>query len=325
MLPERGVFGKVFERDAASRHVRRSPPTVTDLDDLSLFLAVADAGGFAAAETRTGLPRSTLSRAVQRLERTLGAPLAERSPRRFALTAAGEIYRRAAADALETLDRARDRIRRGTVGETVRLTAPTLLARRLIEPFIARLAEEKDAPSIVLLVSNDKLDLTDGHIDIAVRVGDAGGDEQIARRLFDCRERLYAAPDFLTTLDATPTIDDLDRLPTIWEPDGGGSASGWRLARGDEIRLVRPQAPLRVDDPESALRLAVEGLGITRLPDFVGDAECRGGRLERVLSDWSSEPVTVRAILGRGRDLAPAARDILERLVAASALLVETR
>jgi DNA-binding transcriptional LysR family regulator len=60
-----------------------------ELLDLRAFLAVIDTGGFHKAADLLALSQPALSRRVQGLEASLGAPLFERSTRRVALTAVG--------------------------------------------------------------------------------------------------------------------------------------------------------------------------------------------------------------------------------------------
>ena len=49
-----------------------------DFDDLALIVRVAEAGGLAAAEWATQVPKATLSRRRNALEETLGVRLARR-------------------------------------------------------------------------------------------------------------------------------------------------------------------------------------------------------------------------------------------------------
>ena len=61
------------------------------MDDLALFVAVADAGGLAGAARATGTSAPTLSRRMTRLEGDLGQKLFERGPRGYGLTGAGRL------------------------------------------------------------------------------------------------------------------------------------------------------------------------------------------------------------------------------------------
>jgi hypothetical protein len=72
--------------------------TIDDLNDLYLFARVVEAGGFAAAERDTGIPKSRLSRRIAALEKQLGVRLIHRSAHVFNVTDVGQsVYKHARA------------------------------------------------------------------------------------------------------------------------------------------------------------------------------------------------------------------------------------
>jgi molybdenum-dependent DNA-binding transcriptional regulator ModE len=78
-----------------------SPPhRMLDLNDLRVFERVADLRSFSAAARALGLPKSTVSRSVARLEDALAARLLQRTTREVQLTAAGEVLRGKCAEML---------------------------------------------------------------------------------------------------------------------------------------------------------------------------------------------------------------------------------
>ncbi len=107
-----------------------------DLNELQIFAQVVEANGFAAAGRRLGLPVSTVSRAVSRLERRLGAQLLHRTTRRLGLTDAGLVYYRhcerllAEAAAAEAAIGGFDLAPKGVL----RISAPTTFGRCLLAP-----------------------------------------------------------------------------------------------------------------------------------------------------------------------------------------------
>src|SRR5262245_28293336 len=77
-----------------------------DLPAVRAFVEVVRAGGFAAAGRRLSLPRSTLSRQVQRLEDTLGVRLLHRTTRQLRTTEAGDAYFHRCAHAIDLVEAA---------------------------------------------------------------------------------------------------------------------------------------------------------------------------------------------------------------------------
>src|SRR3982074_3548580 len=81
-----------------------------DLEVLCTFVEVADAGGVSAAARRLGLPKSIVSRRLQRLELDLGAQLLARTTRGASLTEAGANLREHAVRAIAELEAAREAV-----------------------------------------------------------------------------------------------------------------------------------------------------------------------------------------------------------------------
>ena len=291
---------------------------MTDLDDTALFVAIADAGGLAAAEARTGQPRSTLSRALKRLEARLGAPLARRTPQGFALTPEGARFHARAARALRELERAREEVSPGRAGRVVRVTAPTLMAQGLLIPALARFRRANPDARVALLVTNDKVDLIDTNVDLAIRAGEAKDERLVARVLFCSVERLYAAPAHLQRFGLPRSPAELRDRPTVHCAGARALAARpvWELTDGVRRERVELRDALAVNDPGTARGLAREGLGVACLPDFLGDEAARRGELVPVLPEWRTDEVLVRAILADGRDASEAVRRLLDELVA---------
>ena len=102
-----------------SPHVSAASPTDLAIDDLRVFVAVAEVGSFTAAAELTGYTQSGVSRRVAALERAAGAPLFRRLPRGVRLAPAGEALSAHATVLLEAMDAAVAAVaavRRGTGG-----------------------------------------------------------------------------------------------------------------------------------------------------------------------------------------------------------------
>src|SRR5437016_137783 len=82
-------------------------PATIDLNSVATWVRVVESGSFTAAAHSLGLPKSSVSRAITRLERELGSTLLQRTTRKLTLTRAGETYLASARGALRVLDEAR--------------------------------------------------------------------------------------------------------------------------------------------------------------------------------------------------------------------------
>jgi DNA-binding transcriptional LysR family regulator len=239
-----------------------------DWDDVRHFLAVARGGSVRAAAERLGVNHSTVLRRIAQLEERLGAQMFERLPSGYRLTPAGEEVlefaeqMEASSHRLETRILGRDQGVRGLLRVTL---APTL-ATHLLMPDFAEFARLHPEIEMDILSSGELANLTNRQADVAIRVvydrktlplnlhGLKG--PELFGSVYMSRERLAAwrggAPD-----------------PIRWiviSPDG---IQDW--ARKGEVRTAG--APFRATDGEAQIVAARQGLGITTLPCFVGDAD----------------------------------------------------
>jgi len=82
-----------------------------ELEQLRIFVAVAECGSFSRGARRLYISHSTTSRAVSALEEELGVRLLERGNRVLGLTAAGETLLQEARTLLERSEQAARRVR----------------------------------------------------------------------------------------------------------------------------------------------------------------------------------------------------------------------
>ncbi len=221
------------------------------LDDVTLFLAVADAGGLAGAARATGASPPTLSRRMTELERRLGRRLFQRGPRGYALTSDGRALLaeaeplRAAAQRLAAFARREARPR-------VRITAGSWTARFLAR-HATRFATESWVPEF--LASNAVLDIARREADIGIRNARPEQSWLAGRRTMRIAYAVYARG---------PEVDGYVALP---ETAPSTPTTRWIRAHHAE-RIVTTASDARL-----ALDLALAGVGRIAIPTFAGDAE----------------------------------------------------
>jgi DNA-binding transcriptional LysR family regulator len=233
-------------------------------DALTAFLAIAEAGGLAAAGRRLGRSAPAMSRALADLEAGLGVRLAERSTRRFALTEAG---RRLADQGRHAMTELEDALREAA-GEgleargRLRLAAPLVFGRRHVAPVVAAFLDAHPAVSVDLVLSDGVMDLAEQGLDLAVRIGRLPDSSLRSRRLGALRRILVASPAYLARRGAPAAPEDLAGHDlVVFGPQGAPPVWRFAGAEGREVTL-RPQARFSVNEAEAAVAAAAEGRGI---------------------------------------------------------------
>lgn len=253
-----------------------------DLEDLSTFVEVADAGGVTAAARRLGLPKSIVSRRLVRLEHDLGAQLLARTTRGAALTEAGASFREYAARVVAELSAARDAISsEGEVRGRLRIAAPLTFGPTHLAPVLAGLARRHPQLHVHAAYSDRFVDLVTEGFDAAVRVGLLPDSNLVARRIAPLRARCVASPEYLQARGAPRTPEELLKHECLMQ-----GTEPWRFVSNGKVVNVRPQGRFKADNGVALAAAALAGLGIAALPDFTVDAHIASGALEPVLVDY---------------------------------------
>jgi DNA-binding transcriptional LysR family regulator len=255
------------------------------LDDLGVFVRVVEHKSMSSAARRLGVPKSTVSRAIARLEDGLRVRLFQRTTRSLAPTDAGQaLY----AEVLPHVDALRaatsvltseNEVPRGLL----RITAPNDLGTLLLAEIVARFVQRHPEVTVDVVLTSQTVDLVAEGIDLAVRAGVLRDSSLVARKIADAELQLYASPTYLARRGTPRTLPELATHDTILFRAKNGRAR-WTLECKSEKGSVDVKGSLTADDFAFLLGAAVSGAGIAMLPRFTADAELRAGRLVRVLA-----------------------------------------
>ncbi len=265
----------------------------TDLNDLSAFMAVAQAGGFRDAARATRVSASGLSEAVKRLEADLGVRLLNRTTRSIAPTEAGARLLERLGPALREVEAATDAVNafRDRPAGTLRLNVPSTVARlvlpAIVTPFL------NDYPDITLEVVAE-----DGFVDVLAAGCDAGVryEERLEQDMIAVpigpriqRFATAAAPAYLNARGRPLHPRDLLDHACLRGRFASGASPVWEFERDGEIVRVEPAGPLVVNPGgaiDLAIAAAVDGLGIIHLFEQWLQPALDTGALEPVLEPW---------------------------------------
>jgi DNA-binding transcriptional LysR family regulator len=285
-------------------------PGRVDLDALASFVAVADSSSFSVAAGRLGLPRSSVSRHIARLEADLGERLIHRSTRRVSLSVAGAaLFERTRPLVLQLREALADLPERaGDAAGELRVTAPNDFGNYVLAGLLPALARRHPALRLDLRLTNRMVDLAAEGVDLAIRVivGQPPDAALVVRRLVPTEVGVYAAATYLAQRGTPQTLE-------------GTKEHDWVLFRS--VRGGAPLPPGRVvafaDDFQFIHNAVAAGAGLGWLPGFLAAADLEAGRLVRLLpsESWSTE--------GRFCLVYPKTRQPSRKLVALRDFLLE--
>lgn len=259
----------------------------TTIEELVAFRTVVDAGSITAAADQLAQTVSGVSRALSRLEQKLDTTLLRRTTRRLELTEEGAAFLQRTRAILEAIDDAEEHMaaRREQPAGRLRVNAASPFMLHAIVPLVP--AFRKLYPQISLELDTDDLpiDLLERRTDIAIRIGPLRDSTLHARPLGTHRLRVLASPAYLEAHGKPRKVSELAELAGhvllgFTQPE---SLNRWPLrgVHGDEWNITPTVA---ASSGETLRQLALAGVGIVCLSDFMTEADRASGALVQVLA-----------------------------------------
>lgn len=285
------------------------------LSVLKLFTRVARTSSFTKAGRELGISQPSVSRQISELEADVGAALFVRTTRAVKLTEAGVDYLMRVETILEALEEA-DQAVRGTseLRGHLRVALSTSFAIREVIPRIGRFLDLHPALQVDLLMSDNRQDLIEEGVDVAIRFGTLPDSSARSRLIGRSLRMLVAAPSYLAKAGVPAEPSELGEHTFVLGPSSAASL-GWTLRKNGQETTFRASGRMTTSVNEAATVAAVAGLGILPVGLWGCRSEIADGRLVRILEDWELDPVEVHAVFPPGRASRPAARALIDYLV----------
>ncbi|HEX7867281.1 MAG TPA: LysR family transcriptional regulator [Variovorax sp.] len=276
------------------------------IDLLQVFVRVAETGSFTRAADRLGLPRATVSTAVQQLETRLGSRLLHRTTRRVGLTPDGEVMlERARALVADMEDMEQQFLpAHGQVSGRLKVDVPSRIARRLIAPALPDFFERHPAIELELGSSDRAVDLVLEGVDCALRVGPMASSSLVARPLGQFTLINCASPAYLARHGTPRTPADLPQhIAVNYASPTSGRAAPWEWQRDGETATLRMRSKVAANNAETYIACALAGLGLIQIPAYDVREHLAAGELVEVLPDARAEPLPVQLVYPHRRNL----------------------
>lgn len=261
-----------------------------NLEELTAFVAVAEAQSFVKAAGALGRDASVLSRRVSQLEARLGVRLLARTTRRVALTEVGSAYYQRVRSLLDELEMAGQEASdfAGSPRGLLRIALPMAFGRLWVAPLLPPFLARHPQIRVDARFGDRFVDLVAEGFDVAVRLGVLRDSSLTARKVASYRTVLVASPAYLARHGRPGTPADLADHACLGFT-GHASWPDWLLAKDGQSHPVQPKGPLIADNSELLLLAALQGTGIVLAPEWLAGAALREGRLVEVLPGWAGQ------------------------------------
>jgi DNA-binding transcriptional LysR family regulator len=293
---------------------------------ISVFVEVADAGGFSAAAERLNLSRSAVGKTIARLEQRLGVRLFHRTTRAQSLTEEGQLFYESCQKALGEIKTAEDLLESGRreIRGRLRISMPVLFGRQCVAPLLRDLLRAHPRLELDLSFNDRVIDLLDEGFDLAIRNGSVGNDSNLmTRTVAEQRMTVCASPAYLDANGTPQTVGDLSAHDGVVYARGSEPRPWSFPAEGRASETVLPRTRLRLDDLAAIADAAAEGLGLAWLPCWLVRERVQRGELVRVLSDRPGIIFKAHAVWPRTQHMLPKLRVVIDKLAAGLPRIME--
>lgn len=283
------------------------------IEEMAVFIAVADQGGFAAAARHLTLSAATVTRAIAALELAIGAELFVRTTRYVRLTDTGERYLADCRRILQQLDEAEAQAsgaHRAPQGHLV-IASPILFGQRLLIPLLVEFLQAYPAVSARALLVDRPVQLSEEGVDCAFRMGELPDSALVATPLGHIRRVVCASPAYLAAHGAPAHPEALSAHALVVSA-ADGRTDRWQFVDGTQPLDVAIAPRLIVSTNEAAIGAALAGGGLTRVMSYQVNAELQRGDLQRVLQAYEARPLSVWLVNAEGRRAAAKLRHFIQ-------------
>jgi len=276
-----------------------------DLNDVSMFVRVIEHAGFAKAARALGVPTSTVSRAVSRLEGAAGSRLVHRNTRSVTPTSEGRAFYAEVAPPVLALRHAARGVEDHTpeARGTLRISAPNDLGATFVAGLVSAFSERYPRVSVHVELSVRTVDLVREGFDVALRAsGKLSDSSLVARKAGELEAELYAAPGYIARHGAPADVAALaEHRCILFRPENGEAT--WRLDGPEGVLEQRVRGRIGGDDYLFVRAVALAGAGVALLPRMVAVDDVTSGRLVRVLPRHAARGAALYVVYAAARTL----------------------
>ncbi|MEC4727440.1 LysR family transcriptional regulator [Shewanella sp. D64] len=276
-----------------------------------VFDEVIKKGSFTAAAESLGHTKSAVSQYVSQLEAALGVRLLNRSTRQLNLTVVGQLLAKRSEQLLDLLMTTVEEVKSHELAPVGRIaiTAPHAFESSLVTPIVAQLCYEYPKLVPELVFSDERLDLLQNNLDIAISVGPQKDSAYHAILIGKLDSILVASSAYLARNSITGPSLNLQHLVVLpWQQQ-----AVLESRHGGSI-LFHSDKQLKVNTSISGINSVKCGVGVGLMPSIFVEDDLASGQLQRVLPDYQGKIRDVYALHSYQQQLPLVLRRFVERL-----------
>lgn len=275
------------------------------IDLFRVYARVVECANFSRAADTLGLPRSTVSAAVQELEGRLGARLLNRTTRQVAPTQEGAAFYERCLRLVADMEEAENLFRHSSVGPSgmLRVDVPGRVGRLIVAPALPSFLEAYPQIDVTLGVTDRAVNLIEEGVDCVLRVGVLPDSGLVARPIGMLGLINVASPAYLARHGVPLTPDDLavGHACVNYASPSTGRLAPWEWLDGGVSRTAPLRGRVTVNSAEAYIASCVAGLGLIQIPAYDVQPQIAAGELVEVMPDHRPAPMPMTLLYPQRR------------------------
>ena len=288
---------------------------MSQIDRMRVFLRVAELSSFTAAAASLGLPKASVSTAVQQLEAELGARLLHRTTRRVTLTQDGQVFFDRAQELLGHLDELTSTFQDegAALRGRLRVDMPLATARDIIIPRLPEFLRQHPGIELELSSTDRLVDVVREGFDCVLRIGARVDSSLVVRKIGRYRVINCASREYVERCGLPLSIHDLAEHRLVhYVSTLGSPVDDFDYIEDGEERSVPMRGVVTVDNSGAYLAACLAGLGIIQVPAVGVLAQLESGLLVEVLPDFRPAPIPVSLLYPHRRHVPQRVRSFMD-------------
>lgn len=264
------------------------------IDLFRIFTRVVECSSFTRAADMLGVPRSSVSAAVQELEGRVGARLLHRTTRKVSPTQDGLVFYERCLCAITAVEDTESLFRQTAAQPSgrLRIDVPGRIGRLIIAPALSGFLDLYPQIDIDLGVADRAINLVEDSVDCVLRVGPLSDSGLIARPIGKLPLINVASPAYLARHGTPCTPDDLGHHWAVnYASPSTGRVEDWEWIEQDVLRTMPLRGRVTANSAEAYIACCLAGLGLIQIPAYDVCAHLEAGELVEVMPDYCAEPM----------------------------------
>lgn len=264
------------------------------IDLFRTFVRVVECASFTRAADTLGMPRSSVSAAIQDLEGRVGARLLHRTTRRVTPTQDGTAFYDRCLRLIDDVEETEGLFRQTSVGPSglLRIDVPGRIGRLIIAPALPDFFARYPDIELALGVTDRAVNLVEGSIDCVLRVGPLADSGMIARSIGELALINVASPDYIARYGVPIGPTDLPSHRAVrYASPSSGRVEDWEWIEDGTMKTMAMPGSVTVNSAEAYIACCLAGLGLIQIPAYDVKAHLAAGELIEVMPDHRAEPM----------------------------------